>query len=415
MPSPARRSHRGSCGASMASIRRPRSSAALRRTPWCWRPPASPASPTPTGSWPWPAPPNGRSLPYTLSTLSTRSIEEVRAVSAGRLWFQVYAWRDRGLVEEMIARAADARYEALVLTVDTAVFGRRERDVRRGFALPPTIGPGTLLDGARHPAWSLAFVRSEADPVRQRRRARRRRRRLTRDVVGLREPPVRPVAVLGRRRLAPLGVGRADRREGHPDGRRRGARGRAGRRGRVPVEPRWPPARRRTGDPRPGRAGRRCRRRSGRDRLRRRRSPGQRHRQGRRRRKRRAAMAGQAYLYGLGAAGEQGVDRGPPSGSGPTWPARWPSSARVRFRTSTGACSAEPLTGRWPRANGVPARTRPTGVARWAGRRDGPARSAATVARATPVVGGSNESGSRTITELLEIRRRRSERFGVAV
>lgn len=103
-------------------------------------------------------------LPYTLSTLGTRSIEEVRAVSDGRLWFQVYAWRDRGLVEEMIHRAAACRYEALVLTVDTAVFGRRERDVRRGFSLPPTIGPGTIIDGARHPAWSLAFVRSE--PIR---------------------------------------------------------------------------------------------------------------------------------------------------------------------------------------------------------------------------------------------------------
>src|SRR3954447_19096119 len=57
-------------------------------------------------------------LPYTLSTLSTRSIEEVRAVSDGRLWFQVYAWRDRGVVKDMIARATDAHYEALVLTVD---------------------------------------------------------------------------------------------------------------------------------------------------------------------------------------------------------------------------------------------------------------------------------------------------------
>ena len=103
-------------------------------------------------------------LPYTLSTLSTRSIEEVRAVSDGRLWFQVYAWRDRGLVSEMVERAAAARYEALVLTVDTAVLGRRERDVRRGFSLPPTIGPGTLLDGALHPGWTWAFVRSE--PIR---------------------------------------------------------------------------------------------------------------------------------------------------------------------------------------------------------------------------------------------------------
>jgi L-lactate dehydrogenase (cytochrome) len=103
-------------------------------------------------------------LPYTLSTLSTRSIEEVREVSDGRLWFQVYAWRDRGLVAEMIGRAAAARYEALMLTVDTAVLGRRERDVRRGFALPPTIGPSTVVDGALHPRWTLAFLRNE--PIR---------------------------------------------------------------------------------------------------------------------------------------------------------------------------------------------------------------------------------------------------------
>ena len=103
-------------------------------------------------------------LPYTLSTLSTRSIEEVRAVSTGRLWFQVYAWRDRGLVEEMVRRARAADYEALVLTVDTAVFGRRERDVRRGFSLPPTIGLKTILDGAVHPGWTWAFARGE--PIR---------------------------------------------------------------------------------------------------------------------------------------------------------------------------------------------------------------------------------------------------------
>ena len=103
-------------------------------------------------------------LPYTLSTLSTRSIEEVRSVSGGRLWFQVYAWRDRGLVREMVERAAAARFEALVLTVDTAVLGRRERDVRRGFSLPPTIGPATVIDGALHPSWTWRFIRAE--PIR---------------------------------------------------------------------------------------------------------------------------------------------------------------------------------------------------------------------------------------------------------
>jgi L-lactate dehydrogenase (cytochrome) len=102
-------------------------------------------------------------LPYTLSTLSTRSIEEVGA-AGGTLWFQVYVWRDRGLVKEMVDRAAEAGYRALVLTVDTAVLGRRERDLRRGFTLPPQIGPRTLVDGAVHPAWTWAFVRAE--PIR---------------------------------------------------------------------------------------------------------------------------------------------------------------------------------------------------------------------------------------------------------
>ncbi len=103
-------------------------------------------------------------LPYTLSTLSTRSIEEVAASGNGPKWFQVYVWRDRGLVKDMISRAAGAGYEALVLTVDTAVLGRRERDVRRGFSLPPKIGLDTLIDGARHPGWTWRFVRSE--PIR---------------------------------------------------------------------------------------------------------------------------------------------------------------------------------------------------------------------------------------------------------
>ncbi len=64
----------------------------------------------------------------------------------------------------MIQRAAAARYEALVLTVDTAVFGRRERDVRRGFSLPPAIGPSTVIDGVLHPSWTWSFVSSE--PIR---------------------------------------------------------------------------------------------------------------------------------------------------------------------------------------------------------------------------------------------------------
>jgi L-lactate dehydrogenase (cytochrome) len=100
-------------------------------------------------------------VPYTLSTIGTRSIEEVAAVSDGPKWFQVYVFKDRGLVKELLGRATDAGYEAITLTVDTAVIGRRERDVRRGFTLPPKIGIGTLIDGALHPGWTWAFARAE--------------------------------------------------------------------------------------------------------------------------------------------------------------------------------------------------------------------------------------------------------------
>jgi L-lactate dehydrogenase (cytochrome) len=103
-------------------------------------------------------------LPYTLSTLATRSVEEVAAVSDGRRWFQLYLFRDRGLVREMLGRARAAGFEALVFTVDLTVHGRRERDVRHGLTLPPQLGVDTLLDGMLHPAWTWAFARSE--PIR---------------------------------------------------------------------------------------------------------------------------------------------------------------------------------------------------------------------------------------------------------
>ena len=102
-------------------------------------------------------------VPYSLSTMGTRSIEEVATVNGGNKWFQVYTWRDRGLVKELVQRSAAAGYTALWLTVDTAVLGRRERDVRRGFSLPPKIGLGTVLDGAVHPGWSWDFLRN--DPI----------------------------------------------------------------------------------------------------------------------------------------------------------------------------------------------------------------------------------------------------------
>lgn len=101
------------------------------------------------------------SLPYSLSTMSTRSIEEVAAVSDGPKWFQVYTWKDRGLVRELVERSAAAGYEVLWLTVDTAVLGNRERDARRGFTVPPKVGPGTLVDGVLHPGWTWDFLTHE--------------------------------------------------------------------------------------------------------------------------------------------------------------------------------------------------------------------------------------------------------------
>lgn len=101
-------------------------------------------------------------VPYSLSTMGTRSIEEVAAAAPdGDRWFQIYTWRDRGLVRELVERAATAGYRAVWLTVDTAVLGRRDRDVRRGMTLPPKLGLRTLLDGALHPAWTLDFLRAE--------------------------------------------------------------------------------------------------------------------------------------------------------------------------------------------------------------------------------------------------------------
>lgn len=102
-------------------------------------------------------------IPFSLSTMGTRSLEEVSAVCDGRKWFQVYVWRDRALTKDMLDRAREAGFEALYITVDTAVLGRRERDVRRGLSLPPKLGLDTFIEGARRPEWVLEFLRN--DPI----------------------------------------------------------------------------------------------------------------------------------------------------------------------------------------------------------------------------------------------------------
>jgi L-lactate dehydrogenase (cytochrome) len=98
-------------------------------------------------------------IPYALSTLGTTSIEDVAvAVPAARKWFQLYVWRDRGAGEELMRRARDAGFEALMLTVDAPVAGMRLRDVRNGFSIPPTLTPKTVADIATHPAWWINLL-----------------------------------------------------------------------------------------------------------------------------------------------------------------------------------------------------------------------------------------------------------------
>lgn len=101
-------------------------------------------------------------IPYSLSTVSTTSIEDVAQQAAGELWFQLYVWRDRALLADLLGRAAASGFRALILTVDTAVIGLRARDHHSGFTMPPQLTPTTLLDMALHPAWCVQMLRGEA-------------------------------------------------------------------------------------------------------------------------------------------------------------------------------------------------------------------------------------------------------------
>jgi L-lactate dehydrogenase (cytochrome) len=96
---------------------------------------------------------------FTLSTMSSHTLEEVRAAAPGPLWFQLYLWPQRDVVETLVARAQAAGYSALVVTVDVPVAGNRLRDVRNGFSFPPRLRASTAADLLRHPRW-LAGVPS---------------------------------------------------------------------------------------------------------------------------------------------------------------------------------------------------------------------------------------------------------------
>ena len=93
-------------------------------------------------------------IPYALSTMGTTSLEDVAAAAPhGRRWFQLYLWRDREASRDFVTRAQSAGYEALVLTVDVPVAGARLRDVRNGLTIPPALTLRTLAGASVHPAW----------------------------------------------------------------------------------------------------------------------------------------------------------------------------------------------------------------------------------------------------------------------
>jgi L-lactate dehydrogenase (cytochrome) len=100
-------------------------------------------------------------IPFTLSTMSICSIEDVAAAVEKPFWFQLYVMRDRGFIRALIERAAAAKCSALVLTVDLQVLGQRHCDIRNGMTVPPQIKLANLIDLASKPAWALSILRGK--------------------------------------------------------------------------------------------------------------------------------------------------------------------------------------------------------------------------------------------------------------
>ncbi|KAA5831107.1 alpha-hydroxy acid oxidase [Saccharopolyspora hirsuta] len=101
-------------------------------------------------------------IPYALSTMGTTSVEDLAAAAPdARKWFQLYLWKDREASRSLVQRAQEAGYEALILTVDTPVGGARLRDARNGLTIPPELTLKTIVDGAMHPAWWFNLLTTE--------------------------------------------------------------------------------------------------------------------------------------------------------------------------------------------------------------------------------------------------------------
>lgn len=98
---------------------------------------------------------------FCVSTLGTRSIEELAELTDTPKLFQIYVHKDPALTTELIRRCKAARFDALALTVDTIVAGNRERDYHTGMTTPPKLTPRSLLSFAAHPRWSLNYLLRE--------------------------------------------------------------------------------------------------------------------------------------------------------------------------------------------------------------------------------------------------------------
>ncbi|MFZ0093810.1 MAG: alpha-hydroxy acid oxidase [Pseudolabrys sp.] len=105
---------------------------------------------------------NDAGIPFILSTMSICSIEQVAEATGRPFWFQLYVIRDRGFSRDILARAAAARCDALVLTVDLQVHGQRHRDIKNGMTVPPEIRLRNVLDIASKPAWAFSILRSKS-------------------------------------------------------------------------------------------------------------------------------------------------------------------------------------------------------------------------------------------------------------
>ncbi|MBM3573574.1 MAG: alpha-hydroxy-acid oxidizing protein [Alphaproteobacteria bacterium] len=102
------------------------------------------------------------SIPYTLSTMSINSIEQVAAAVEKPFWFQLYVMRDRGFIKELVQRAAAAKCSALMLTVDLQVLGQRHADMRNGLTVPPEIKVRNIVDIMMKPAWAISMLRAKS-------------------------------------------------------------------------------------------------------------------------------------------------------------------------------------------------------------------------------------------------------------